>query len=862
MACIRSSGTLALAALAAASTAQAGVPGDECSNPIPAVGTTTVPYAPANFTSSQIGISPFGPCTFDISDEFVGDMWVCWTADCTGTATFSLCNGPPGGGSRLEMWLGCGCPGDSTGGGFVDEPLCCSASDCGLHAQMSCDVVCGNSYLIRVGIDPGEPLDPRTLEITCKGDPCPPGPAPHGPGDSCGGCCQGVPSVTGFGTPQLFCTDSGDAPAAPVLHALDISGFAGAGTGFWAPPRYEHASWTQETLGSVFGVTLDDAGNLYLSRCSFYPLVAAHTTGGNQGSILRIDGATGAPSVLATLPQLGPGPAPGLGNLTWSCAFASLFVTNLEDGRIYRVDPAMPIGQRIRSAWDFATDLLATSGGAEVGDAVGMAPKGERVWGVAVSGDRLFFSVWSRDQANPGGYPNSIWSVALDALGDPIPGSKTMEILLNLPGVLGSPVADLAFNGECCLYAAQRTMYDGSAGAHESDLLKFCWTPPGSGPGAWSLDASIFIGDSNSFKHSAAGGVGVDDGAGGWVWATGDLLLSNPLTYGVQGTPQSGGDTSNALVIDADDDAISNPFGDKTEEGSCEVICSAARPADECTVEVDSVECVLGADGLPTGEYSVTLTVHNGSGRAVNLLLLPTLGTFQHLAPALGDGEDLSLKLVISGDAGDEISIPIGLYDGTTNCCGVKALVELPDCDCMVFTEVEVECIDDGDPTTDTYSVSFTVHNTSTSPSFIATWLFLIPPQGSTWFFTPTVDHVFPLPPGGHTTVGPLTLTFTVPPVPGPDGFWEILVPVSLHNANLAICCDSFIRLRGEYPCGPTCHGPDFNGDGVVDGYDLGRLLGYWGVGGGYTCADFNQDGIVNGSDLGTLLGAWGPVGP
>lgn len=49
----------------------------------------------------------------------------------------------------------------------------------------------------------------------------------------------------------------------------------------------------------------------------------------------------------------------------------------------------------------------------------------------------------------------------------------------------------------------------------------------------------------------------------------------------------------------------------------------------------------------------------------------------------------------------------------------------------------------------------------------------------------------------------------------------------------------------------------DFNRDGVVNGDDLGSLLGEWGSCPGCS-ADFNRDGLVNGDDLGTLLGFWG----
>ncbi|MBL9147841.1 MAG: VCBS repeat-containing protein [Phycisphaerae bacterium] len=49
----------------------------------------------------------------------------------------------------------------------------------------------------------------------------------------------------------------------------------------------------------------------------------------------------------------------------------------------------------------------------------------------------------------------------------------------------------------------------------------------------------------------------------------------------------------------------------------------------------------------------------------------------------------------------------------------------------------------------------------------------------------------------------------------------------------------------------------DINGDGVVDGSDLGLLLGAWGLRGGP--ADINEDGIVDGADLAIVLGAWAP---
>jgi hypothetical protein len=47
----------------------------------------------------------------------------------------------------------------------------------------------------------------------------------------------------------------------------------------------------------------------------------------------------------------------------------------------------------------------------------------------------------------------------------------------------------------------------------------------------------------------------------------------------------------------------------------------------------------------------------------------------------------------------------------------------------------------------------------------------------------------------------------------------------------------------------------DLNGDGAVNGADLGLLLSNWG---GAGTGDFNNDGTVDGADLGALLSAWG----
>ncbi|MFO0873370.1 MAG: hypothetical protein U0575_05305 [Phycisphaerales bacterium] len=69
------------------------------------------------------------------------------------------------------------------------------------------------------------------------------------------------------------------------------------------------------------------------------------------------------------------------------------------------------------------------------------------------------------------------------------------------------------------------------------------------------------------------------------------------------------------------------------------------------------------------------------------------------------------------------------------------------------------------------------------------------------------------------------------------------------------VLVDALLTFAPACPC-------DLNDDGVIDGADLGLLLGAWGQGGTAgggcdTIGDFNDDGVVDGTDLGMLLGAW-----
>ncbi|MBM4113412.1 MAG: hypothetical protein FJ253_08605 [Phycisphaerae bacterium] len=84
--------------------------------------------------------------------------------------------------------------------------------------------------------------------------------------------------------------------------------------------------------------------------------------------------------------------------------------------------------------------------------------------------------------------------------------------------------------------------------------------------------------------------------------------------------------------------------------------------------------------------------------------------------------------------------------------------------------------------------------------------------------------------------------------------FVRVRVPAESQSI---IEIDGFARVSP----GPVFGSPaDLNGDGFVDGDDLGTLLGAWGSDGALPdggSADLDSNGVVDGGDLGSLLGDW-----
>lgn len=82
-----------------------------------------------------------------------------------------------------------------------------------------------------------------------------------------------------------------------------------------------------------------------------------------------------------------------------------------------------------------------------------------------------------------------------------------------------------------------------------------------------------------------------------------------------------------------------------------------------------------------------------------------------------------------------------------------------------------------------------------------------------------------------------------------------VVATLGLFKPATATSTATSVAIAGKGPSAPPppAEPADLNDDGIVDGADLGMLLGGWGTAAG----DVNADGSTDGSDLGLLLAAW-----
>ena len=281
----------------------------------------------------------------------------------------------------------------------------------------------------------------------------------------------------------------------------------------WVPPVKTPliTNWTMGNMGQVFGVAIDDVGNVYFSATAMYwnwdpqrladPTPSICGSGGNgynplggPAGIYKADKANlNTVTVLTgTVPSGGgigtntiPNTGYGIGNIAYAKTINKLYVSNLEDGIIYCIDPATGI-------IDFIYDpFLPDASGAQIAD------YGERIFGLAVNYEatetRLYYAVLMSD------HQSAIWSVKLNTTtGAFITATNSIEI--NLPA--SSPrtyISDIAFSSRGEMLIAEK------GSPHLANVYQYFGRH-----NAWSLPMELYMASYNGGigpGHNSAGGV-------------------------------------------------------------------------------------------------------------------------------------------------------------------------------------------------------------------------------------------------------------------------------------------------------------------------------------------------------------------
>jgi hypothetical protein len=337
--------------------------------------------------------------------------------------------------------------------------------------------------------------------------------------------------------------------------------------------------WTVANLGEVFGIALDDAPNpdIYVTATHCY-----RGSGPSSGVVHRLDGVTGAVSVFAVLPNASQA---GLGNICFDPVNRQFFVSDMEDGLIYRLG----LDGAIRSTFD---PFLPDDG------LPGFPPLGDRAWGVAVFEDRLYFGTWTEDQTRRLASANGVWSVGIDECGE-FSGAEQLELLLpNIPArSFTQPIADIAFSADGSMLLAERTMEsDISSDAHNARALEYVragatWVPS---PRIFQVGGGTDAGGGVDYAECVP-----DDAcpaAAPHALATGDRLIGNGngSVHGLQVFPRDGGSPATSYLIDFSPGKRGIGDVEQVRHAACRI------PPGACGTTVDVAATPPACRGLPT----------------------------------------------------------------------------------------------------------------------------------------------------------------------------------------------------------------------------------------------------------------------
>lgn len=388
----------------------------------------------------------------------------------------------------------------------------------------------------------------------------------------------------------------------PVVRIIDIHNPPITGANYNAPKRSEQL-WNASVLGQVFGIAINpNTQDIFVTASSVYenydysnsPL--AFGVGGSAG-VYKINPTTGVVSTLVytvpfgtpsiVLPPLVPPvilnfaatnvlgtntlpngsltkAGPGLGNICFDKIHQRLFVTNFEDGKIYRIHPETGIIDNVYDPVAPANPGGTSNPAMAMDDVIeGLAPWGENIFGIGynVAENRIYYGVCVKENWNQNtSQKNIIRSIGLDNNGK-MNGVDRFEFAIdNYHDGSSGVISDITFN-----YLDNGTVEMAVAGKAVDDRMKSV---------AYSSNAELYVGYSENWNKYTTYTVGDDDdpngvlngtscaggidfgyttynpntftnsGTGERIWMTSEKMLNDPNVgrqlFGIHSSPTSG----------------------------------------------------------------------------------------------------------------------------------------------------------------------------------------------------------------------------------------------------------------------------------------------------------------------------------
>lgn len=351
---------------------------------------------------------------------------------------------------------------------------------------------------------------------------------------------------------------------------------------------FHYPNWRKDSLGYIFGLTIDDVGNVFTSRTNIFGI--GETFGSKTIPSLRIwkiNATDGKHEIFADIPSSGTSSCNGctgglssLGNLKFYKGL--IYVSSQHDGKIYCYNAGQTNQTTPLFSFDPRFGDNSVNGENNIGQNGSEAISNQNLWGLAiretVSGAKLFYARLD---------PVEIWSIPLLTNGDFDKGMNNVNEIKEVANTILSkyPISDMSFssNGNKLLIGERYGI--NKNGVHKTRVFELEFNTFGSQGNQWNFLNEFQVGGYHSSgvsieNRNSAGGVTYSNviiksdnilGCDSTIWYTADAIFyptstsyttqdpqdANYKSYGIQGIKSkypANSYVSNSVIIDLDND--------------------------------------------------------------------------------------------------------------------------------------------------------------------------------------------------------------------------------------------------------------------------------------------------------------------